>query len=110
MTRLTGPMFSLTASGTIGDVITYSNWKGLAYARARVIPANPQTASQVSQRNTLTGGVSMYRTVACVPATSKSSWDFYAYGTGMSGFNRYIKLFIETNTQLKSPWTNVSPR
>ena len=109
MTRVTGPMFSLTASGTIGDVITYSNWKGLAYVRTRVIPANPETASQVSVRGTLTGGVSMWQTVACVPAASKTSWEVYASGTGMGGFNRYIKQFIETNTQRKSPWTNVSP-
>lgn len=110
MTRVTGPMFSLTASGTLGDVITYSNWKGLPYVRSRVIPANPQTSSQVSVRNTLTAGVSAWRLNASVPAASRTSWDFYASGTGMSGFNRYIKLFIETNTQLKSPWTNVSPR
>ena len=109
MTRVTGPMFSLTASGTIGDVITYSNWKGLAYVRSRVDPANPQTASQVSIRTTLSGAVSAYRNVASVPLASKTSWDFYASGSGMSGFNRYVKKFIETNTQLKAPWTNVSP-
>lgn len=102
-------MFSLTASGTIGDVITYSNWKGLAYARSRVIPANPQTANQTSIRNTLTAGVSTYRDDAQVPDASKNSWDYYASGTGMSGFNRYIKKFIETNTQQASPWTVPSP-
>lgn len=109
MTRVQGPMFSVTASGTIGDAITYSNWKGLPYVRSRVIPANPQTADQTSIRNTLTAGVSAYQDTASVPAASKLSWDYYASGTGMSGFNRYIKLFIETNTQQKSPWTNVSP-
>lgn len=102
-------MFSLTASGTIGDVITYSNWKGLHYVRSRVIPANPQTAPQTSIRNTLTAGVSTYRDDVQVPATSRSSWDFYASGTGMSGFNRYIKKFIETNTQEEAPWTVPDP-
>jgi hypothetical protein len=109
LTRVTGPMFSLTASGTIGDVITYSNWKGLAYVRSRVIPSNPQTDAQTSIRNTMTGGVSAWRDDASVPAASRSSWDYYASGTGMSGFNRYIKKFIETNTQQTTPWTNVSP-
>jgi len=109
MTRVTGALFSLTASGTIGDIITYSRWKGLQYVRTRVIPANPQTAGQTSTRNTLTAGVSAWRDVASVPATSRSSWDYYASGTGMSGFNRYVKLFIETNTQAVAPWTNVSP-
>ena len=109
MSRVTGPLFSLTASGTIGDVITYSKWKGLPYVRTRVIPQNPNTASQVSVRNTMTAGVSAWKTTASVPTASKTSWDYYASGSGMSGFNRYIKQFMETNSQLKAPWTNVSP-
>lgn len=109
MTRVTGPMFSLTASGTIGDVITFSNWKGLYYVRSRVIPANPKTDPQVSIRDTLTAGVSTYRDDAQVPAASRSSWDYYASGTGMSGFNRYIKKFVETNTQRESPWSVPDP-
>lgn len=109
MTRVTGPLFSLTASGTIGDIITYSRWKGLPYVRTRVIPNNPQTASQVSVRDTLTAGVSSWRDVASTPAASKLSWDYYASGTGMSGFNRYIKQFVETNTQYEAPWTQPDP-
>ena len=109
MTRVSGPLFSITASGTIGDVLTYSNWKGLPYVRSRVIPANPKTAPQVSIRNTLTAGVSTYRDDAQVPGASKSSWDYYASGTGMSGFNRYIRKFVETNTQRTAPWTVPSP-
>ena len=109
MTRVTGPLFSLTASGTIGDIITYSRWKGLSYVRTRVIPANPKTASQTSVRDTMTAGVSAWRETASVTATSKLSWDYYASGTGMSGFNRYIKQFIETNTQYVAPWTNIDP-
>ena len=109
MTRVTGPMFSLTASGTIGDVITYSKWKGLHYVRSRVIPANPQTDPQTSIRLTMTAGVSTYRDDAQVPQTSRSSWDFYASGTGMSGFNRFVKLFIEGNPQQEAPWDVPEP-
>lgn len=110
MTRVTGPLFSLTASGTIGDVITFSSWKGLPYVRSRVIPANPQTDDQTSIRNTMTAGVSTYRDNAKVPAASRTSWDFYASGTGMSGFNRFIKKFVETNTQRTTPWTTPTPK
>jgi len=102
-------MFSLTASGTLGDVITYSNWKGLAYVRSRVIPSNPQTASQTSCRSTMCAAVSMWQSGSCVNATSKASWDYYASGTGMSGFNRYVKKFIELNTQQASPWLCPGP-
>ena len=109
MTRVTGPLFSLTASGTIGDVITYSNWKGLPYVRTRVIPANPQTAGQVSIRYMMSSGVSAWQDTASVPAASRLSWDYYASGTGMSGFNRYIKLFIETNSSTWPTFTNIDP-
>ncbi len=51
--RLTGPMFSLTASGSIGKTIVMSVWKGRAYARARVIPQNMRSADQQLTRGYL---------------------------------------------------------
>lgn len=109
MTRVQGPLFSITASGTIGDALTYSNWKGLPYVRFRCIPANPKTADQVSARCCLTAGVSIWHDVVSVPAVSKNSWDYYASGTGMSGFNRFIKKFIESNSPCESPYTVPTP-
>lgn len=46
MAKLTAPLFSLTASGTIANAITFSRWKGIPYARTRVVPANPNTTKQ----------------------------------------------------------------
>jgi hypothetical protein len=46
-------MFSLTASGTIGKTIVMSKWKGLPYARSRVIPLNLRTADQQLERGYL---------------------------------------------------------
>jgi len=109
LTRVQGPLFSVTASGTLGDAIVFSNWKGLPYVRSRVIPANPQYSGQVSIRNVLKAGVSAYQDDASQDATSRNSWDYYASGTGMSGFNRYIKLFILNNKAKASAWINPSP-
>lgn len=109
MARVYGPLFSLDASGTIADAMTFSKWKGLNYVRLRVIPGNPKTASQTSQRNTLAAAVSSWKDVASVPVASKTSWDTYASGTGMSGFNRYTSKFIATNTQKAAPWTAPAP-
>jgi hypothetical protein len=53
MAKTTGPLFSLTASGTVGNTITYSNWKGRSYVRRRVIPLNPQTADMAAVRNAM---------------------------------------------------------
>jgi len=53
MAKLTAPLFSIEASGTIGKTITYSRWHGRSYARRRVVPLNPQSADQVAIRNAM---------------------------------------------------------
>lgn len=50
MARLTAPLMSLTASGTIGKALTYGSWKGVHYARTRVVPQNPKSVGQTETR------------------------------------------------------------
>jgi len=71
MAKTTGPLFSLEASGTIGNTITYSRWKGRPYVRRRVIPVNPMTADQIKVRNAmrvLGAGVSFQNATALINA------------------------------------------
>jgi len=51
MAKTTAPLWGLDASGTIGEAITFSKWKGVKYARRHVIPSNPQTAEQTKTRS-----------------------------------------------------------
>lgn len=53
MARTTGPLFSLTASGSLGKTIVYSIWKGRSYVRSLVIPQNNRTALQQLTRGFL---------------------------------------------------------
>lgn len=53
MAKVTGPLMSLDASGTVAETITFSKWKGRNYVRQRVIPSNPQTADQLEGRSIL---------------------------------------------------------
>jgi hypothetical protein len=46
MAKITGPLMSLDASGTIGKTVVFSKWKGQNYTRLRVTPKNPQKDSQ----------------------------------------------------------------
>jgi hypothetical protein len=50
MAKVTGPLMSMSASGTIGGTITFDK---RGFVRERVIPANPQTAPQGNVRQML---------------------------------------------------------
>jgi len=120
MVKVRGPLFSVTASGTIGDAIEFVTWKGspfrkeyeragVAYVRGRVIPLIPMTPQVLAIRGTLGGAVSTYQDSAQVAPEYKQSWDSVACGMGMSGFNRYTQKFIENNPLRKYPWNIPSP-
>jgi len=53
MAKVTGPLMSLDASGTVAKTTTFSKWKGRNYVRQRVIPHNPQSAGQQLSRGYL---------------------------------------------------------
>lgn len=71
MAKLTGALFSLTASGTIADAITYGKWKGIPYARQRVVPANPRSLEQTSTRQVFTFIGDVYKRM---PAIGREPW------------------------------------
>lgn len=91
MSKLTGPLFSLTARGTIADAITYSGWRGVQYVRTRVVPANPQTANQTEVRN-------IFHTLCDLwsrsPAIFREPWTANAQGQPYTDRNKLIALNI----------------
>lgn len=120
MVKVRGPMFSVTASGTVEGAIEFMTWRGsafrqekdrsgIAYVRGRVLPLTPMTLAVRYIRYTLWAGVSTWQDSGQVPQDYKLSWDVSASGTGMSGFNRYTQKFIENNPQRKPPWDIPSP-
>jgi len=87
MVKVLGPMMSFEASGTIGNIATFSKWKGRPYVRQRVIPANPKSVLQVSTRAMMKF---LSQAWAGVGATPKGSWDELAAASQISAFNAYI--------------------
>ena len=55
MAKVTGPLFSMSASGKLGDAVVYGAWKGVNTVRQWLKPANPQTASQGDTRIAMGG-------------------------------------------------------
>lgn len=96
MAKVTGPFLSLHARGTVADTLTASFWRGISYMRERIIPHNPKSAAQVAIRGVLSDGVSKWR-FGTISESDKLKWNTYALGLGESGFNRYLRVYIEDN-------------
>lgn len=84
MARLTGPLMSLNASGTIAKTLTYGNWKGIAYARTRVIPANPQSTAQTQTREVFAFLQQYYK---FAPTIAREPWIAAVTGIPMTEIN-----------------------
>lgn len=87
MARLTGPLMSLSASGTIASTLTYGNWKGIQYARTRVIPANPQSSSQTQTRTVFAFLQEYYK---FAPGIAREPWEAAVTGIPMTPINMLL--------------------
>lgn len=86
MAGVKGPLFSLDASGSIGDAIVYAKWKGRNYVRRHAIPANPKSAGQVSVRAMMKFLTQFW---ANLTAGEQADWDTRAAATDISAFNAF---------------------
>jgi hypothetical protein len=86
MVKLGGPAMSLEASGTIGNVLTFSKWKGRPYVRSRVVPANPKSDAQFGVRAMMKF---LAQAWAALGASPQASWDLAAEARKISAFNAY---------------------
>lgn len=50
MATTKAPLFGLDASGSLGNAIVFSKWKGRTYVRRHSVPSNPKSDLQVSVR------------------------------------------------------------
>lgn len=74
-------------SGKIGNIIG-SSWKGLAVIKTKPLSvANPRSAGQVAQRNSMTAAVAFVKII--LASVVKPLWDRNAQY--MSGYNAWVK-------------------
>jgi len=92
MVKLRGPMFSLGASGTLADAVTFSINKGRPYARERVIPSNPKSGAQVGRRAMFTF---LSQAWDALLAGDKASWQNLADELVSAPYNAYMKTNME---------------
>lgn len=87
MARVTGPLMSMDASGTVASTIVFSKWKGLPYVRRHAVPSNPRLPKQMAVRATL-AFLSRAFTPIGPPVTTR--WNVVAETMHQSGFNRFV--------------------
>ena len=102
MAKLKAPLLSLGASGALGKVMVFFNWKGLDCVREYVIPSNPNTTAQQTQRGYVTTLVAAIHTAQALAANPLIEVDQIAYsalasakGKIMTWFNMACKLGMD---------------
>lgn len=103
MAKVTGPLFSMSASGTVGKTIVYSVWKGRAYVRERVIPTNPRSAMQLGVRAMMSF---LAQAWAGLIAGEKDDYDAGALSKSISAFNEYMSQNLSRWQNFNSPSKN----
>ncbi|MBA7532778.1 hypothetical protein ES705_25008 [subsurface metagenome] len=110
MAKLKAPLLSLGASGAIGKAIVYFPWKGLNVAREYVIPANPKTTLQTTQRGYLSAAVVAIHDAQADLTNPLIEADIVAYAlygscepTPRTWFNQAVKDWIDQEVATKKP-------
>lgn len=79
MAKLKAPLFSLGASGALGKSIVYFGWKGLDVVREYVIPTNPKSAGQLTQRGYMTACVTAIHAAQALAVSELDARTIIAY-------------------------------
>lgn len=102
MAKLKAPLLSLGASGAIGRSIVFFPWKGLDCAREYVVPANPNTAAQQTQRGYLKAAVDKIHEVQALATDPLDQEDIAAYAlwgscepTPRTWFNTIVRMWLD---------------
>lgn len=96
MAKVTTPLLSFTARGQIGKTLVFFPWKGIDAVRSYVVPANPNTGAQQTQRGYLGDAVDLWHDINLLPI-DRSAWNRRAATepTPMSGFNSFCKHMLD---------------
>lgn len=89
MAKVKAPLLSLGASGKLGNTLVGFTWKGIKCMREYVVPANPQTADQTTQRDLFSASVYSWRNYI-TNTEIRDAWNREALASGnpQSGFNK----------------------
>ena len=102
MAKVEGPLFSIDAGGKIAKSLVNMKRKGRHDVRRYVIPVNPKSDDQKTQRNYLKEAVFAWKNDGYTEVDIES-WNLYAktYGDMTSGYNMFLRHKINANKEGK---------
>ncbi len=105
MAKVDAPLFSFNASGQLAKALVYFPFKGLNVVRSYVVPANPNSSAQQTQRGHMGDAVDEWHNAGYTDE-DRSAWNRLAgtLGAGLSGFNAMVRAFINEEV-LGGTWT-----
>jgi len=90
MAKTEGQLLSLSASGTLGKVLTYQGRKGFRHTHRKSTPRNPKSAAQIADRLLFANAVAAWQELTTEQKQVYN--DMSAQYGNIPGFNVYIKL------------------
>lgn len=88
MAKVTGPLLSMDASGSVAGAMVFAKWKGRPYVRQLVIPSNPKSGAQVGVRAMMKF---LSQSWAGLSSMIKATWETQAAAITASTFNAFVK-------------------
>ncbi len=104
MAKVVAPLFSFGARGQIGETLVYFPWHGLDCVRSFVVPSNPNTADQQTQRGYFTNAVSDYHDIG-LDADDLTAWgrEASADPRAMTHFNAFCGEHVDLQVAGQTP-------
>jgi len=110
MAKVNAPLFSFNASGKLANSLVYFGWKGLDVVRSYVIPSNPKSTAQTTQRRYMIAAVAAIHTAQALAADMFKALDAAAYAlfgstyaSPRTWFNQAVKNYLDVSRAGDTP-------
>ena len=110
MAKVNAPLFSFNASGKLANSLVYFCWKGLDVVRSYVVPSNPKSTAQTTQRGYLSAAVTAIHTAQALAANMMAALDAAAYAlygstyaSPRTWFNQAVKNYVDVSVADNTP-------
>jgi len=100
MVKTRGPLQSLSASGSIGDAVTYSNWKGRHYTKTKSLPKDPRTDQQTAGRFMMGWLSKQWNQLT---ADQQATWGLQPGKTRIPEYNHFLEVNLKRLTANLAP-------